>query len=193
MMDEGFGYQLPTGDFAIEGFVFCLKGHEGELHVTPQRLLAPPVKCRDDNWITLAVAISGNGVHGERFHGELVMLDGPVAVLSTFESEIAVLLDGKSDVLEFPSPRLVEFSTSYVNCRIARDRNSRTGLAMVFRCASPSWWSDNDPPTQNLHEHTHFAADLSVLMSVDVESLEVTREAINAFLSWLEREASSRE
>lgn len=190
---NGFGYHLPDGGYAVEGFVFRLKGKEGEIAVTPDHLLGIPVRKHENNWVRLRVAIDGKGVHSERFLGEVVLLDGPASVLSRFVTDIERLRSGELDVLTFPSAQEVEFQSSCFQCTIARDKESTTGWSMLCRCATPSWWAGDSPPRQDDCERVRFAATFSLLMELDPDSMDVLRSDVIAFLFWLGRQSGTNE
>lgn len=189
MTTDGFGYALPTGDYAIEGFVFLLKGVDGQCAIMPKRVVGLPVQPHAKNWITLEVAVSGRGLHNEQFHGE-VALDGPASVLSCLVGDIERLKAENNAALDFPSAQIIEFQQPHFQCSISRDRYSLTKWSMHCRCGSPTWWNGDSPPTPRECEHGRFAGALSVLMSFDPDCLETVRSEIASFLLWLDREAA---
>ena len=192
MTSDGFCYRLPTGDYAIEGFVFAIRGNDGECVMTPERMLGPPDCRHEGNLITLKAVISGKGVHSEQFGSE-IRFEGPASMFAYLLTDIERLRSGEDDSLVFPSMKVSRFAEPWFECRIDRDRHSLTGWSMHCRCATPRWWKGNLPPAPSECEHGRFAGTLSVLMAFDADSLEVVRSDVTSFLRWLDDPGGTEE
>ncbi len=183
-MSEGFGYKLPSGAWAFEGFSFTVAGIGGQLTITPDSIAWPRLGNDPNNQVGLKIHFVGGGFAGE------VLFGGPLSMLHVFLDDLERILLGTTEAVEFPSERAVEFLQRQFACRLVYDRSTGTDWLMQCQLATPFVWSSSSPSSLSSDDRKRLAAMLNISLPVEVGSIETCRCGIRDFLRWIETTAA---